>query len=129
MTLLRDLLLDANAVERAAVHPIYDFVERELPRDARILLLDTNQTFFLERDHLADSFFEASQIAADLAAARTVEDVERRLRERGVTHVVLDRRQRPRRLDLPVVLGQMLGARTVVLFRSEDGRFEVRELR
>ncbi len=116
-------------VRESVVPPHLRFVNEHLPADARLLFLNTNLGFFCDREYLADSFFEASQIAAYLAEARTGEEVYRRLRERGITHVVLDRRQRPRRNDLPGVLGQMLRERTSVLYRSADGRFDVRELR
>ena len=110
--------------------PYLRFVNDHLSSDARILMLNTNLGFFCDREYLADSFFEASQIAAWLAGADTAEEVYRRLRGRGITHVVLDYRQAPRRrIDPPAVLGQMLKERTAVLFRSADGRFDVRELR
>lgn len=116
-------------VRESVVPPYLRFVNEHLPADARILFLNTNQAFFCDREVLADSFFEASQIAAYLGGAGTADEVYERLRRRGVTHVLLDRRQRPRRLELPDALNRMLAERTLLLYRSEDGRFEVRELR
>jgi len=116
-------------VRESVVPPHLRFVNEHLPPDARILFLNTNLGFFCDREYLADSFFEASQIAAYLAGARTSGEVVERLRRRGVTHVLLDRRQRPRRIEMPGVLGQMLAEQTILLYRSEDGRYEVRKLR
>jgi hypothetical protein len=100
-----------------------------LPEDAVLLLLDTNQTFFLERPALADSFFEASQIADWLAGETRAEDVRARLRERGVTHLLIERRDRG--IDWPEGLTALLADRTLLArrFRSADGRFELYELR
>jgi len=78
----------------SAMPPEMAFIERELPADARILMLNTNQGFFCRRDYLADSFFEASQIAAWLGPEAGLEEVRAKLAERGITHVLLDRRDR-----------------------------------
>jgi hypothetical protein len=54
------------------------------------MMLDTNQGFFVDREYIADSFFEASQInALILEGSSDAPDVSRRLRERGITHVLL----------------------------------------
>jgi hypothetical protein len=130
LALLPGLLRDADALERDAVHPIYVFVERELPRDARILLLDTNQTFFLERDHLADSFFEASQIADWLRSCTTPAEVAERLGARGISHVLVDR-GRHWGIPWPKPLTTLLrdGSHAMLRHRSADGRFDLFELR
>jgi hypothetical protein len=130
LALLPGLLRNADAIERAAVHPIYGFVERELPRDARILLLDTNQTFFLEREHLADSFFEASQIADWLRPCTTPAEVGERLAARGVSHLLVDR-GRHWGISWPKPLTTLLsdGSHATLRHRSADGRFELFELR
>jgi len=100
-----------------------------LPLDAKLLVLNTNQTFFLERAYLADSFFEASQIADWLAGETRAEDVLARLSERGVTHVLVE--QRDRGIDWPPGLTALLADHTRLArrFRSADGRFELFELR
>jgi hypothetical protein len=100
-----------------------------LPPQAKLLVLNTNQGFFLERPYLADSFFEASQIADWLARETRPEGVRARLRERGVTHVLVERRDRG--VDWPPALTDLLADRTLLArrFRSADGRFELFELR
>jgi hypothetical protein len=130
LALLPVLLHDADAMKRAAVHPIYGFVERELPSDARILLLDSNQTFFLERETLADSFFEASQIADWLRSCATPVEVRRRLAERRVSHVLVDR-ARHWGIPWPKPLTTLLrdDSLATLQHRSADGRFELFELR
>jgi hypothetical protein len=100
-----------------------------LPTDARLLLLNTNQAFFLEREYLADSFFEASQIADWLARATDAQGVRTLLRGRGVTHVLVARPSRG--IEWPAGLTALLADRERLAprFRSRDGRFELFELR
>jgi len=118
----------SEAVLRAGVHPVYRFVARELPPEAVVLLLDTNRTFHLERDWLADSVFEASQIADWLRGAETPEAVRERLAARGVTHVLRERRDWG--IAWPPALGALLRDPELarMRYRSPDGRFTLWEL-
>jgi hypothetical protein len=75
-------------LQDGAVDPAFRFINRELPEGARLLFLNTNQGFFCDRDYLADSFFQASQISDWLGSASDADDVLRRLRDREVTHVL-----------------------------------------
>ncbi len=112
----------------SARHPVWDFVEGDLPPDARLLLLNTNQGFHCGREYLADSFFEASQIADWLTAAAGALELRTMLRERGVSHVLLE--HRPRGAVYPPLLEQLLRdpSMAVPVFRSNDGRYTVFEL-
>jgi hypothetical protein len=114
---------------RAAARTSADRFVDTLPDDARLLLLNTNQGFFLERDYLADSFFEASQIADWLGRAGDVDGVSAALRERGVTHVLVEHRDWG--IAWPASLEALLAdpERRTPRFRSPDGRFELFELR
>lgn len=124
------LRADAATRQAAAVDPVYRWIALTLPADARLLLLDTNQTFFLEREALADSFFEASQLADWLRDARSPDDVGARLAARGVSHVLRDRR-RDWGIAWPPALLALLEdeSRAARRYRSPDGRVEVWELR
>jgi len=75
-------------VRRPPADSVYAFINEELPREARVLCLNTNRGFFLDREYIADSFFEASQIADWLKGAETSEEVCRHLAERRITHVL-----------------------------------------
>ncbi len=127
---LRTLRVDPIERQAAAADPVVRWVHATLPRDAKLLLLDTNQTFFLEREALADSFFEVSQLADWLRDAETPQAVQARLVARGVSHVLRDRR-RDWGIAWPPALLALLAdeARATRRYRSPYGRVEVWELR
>lgn len=60
----------------------------ELPADVKILLLGSNQGYYVPRPFVADSFFEASQVAAWLADTPR-EELPAKLAARGITHVLV----------------------------------------
>ncbi len=113
----------------AGAPPALAFVNRALPPDARLLFLNTNQGFFCERDYLADSFFEASQIAAWLGPAEDVPALRARLRERGITHLLVERRDWG--IAYPPALAALLSdpEQVELLYHSPDGRTAVLALR
>lgn len=82
-------LSEEGDLRTAAVHPAYTFINNELPEDARLLFLNTNQRFFCDREVIADSFFEASQIADWLAPATTVAEIRELLAAESVSHLLI----------------------------------------
>jgi len=113
----------------STVAPVHRFIDAELPADARILLLNDNRGFFCEREYVADSFFEASQIADWLRDARGPEEVARRLAERGISHVLVH--DRDWGIDYPEALERLLAdpRRAERLYRSADGSHTLLRLR
>lgn len=112
-----------------AVPPVDRFIGESLPPGAKLLFLNTNQGFFCPRDYLADSFFEASQIADWLAPAQDVAQLRRLLEERDITHVLLDHRERG--IAYPRSLFELLAdpEQSSPLWRSPDGRSTLFALR
>lgn len=110
----------------SAAHPVFRFIDEQLPRDARVLVLNTNQVFFCQREVLADSFFEASQIANWTSAAKSPAELRRLLEQRGVTHVLLEHRRRDR-VDYPPALHQLLRKPSLArqMLRTPDRRFSL----
>jgi hypothetical protein len=105
---------------RAAVPALDRMINGLLPRNARLLLVSTNHGFFKQREFLADSFFEASQINALLVEpSRTREELRARLGSKGITHVVRGRFPNGRGPLLDALLGDNRYAR--LLYTSPDG--------
>ncbi len=115
-------------LKATAVHPVYSFVNDQLPPNAKLLFLNTNQRFFCQREVLADSFFEASQITAWLAPASDATAVSGLLADRGVTHILAEHRFRG--ATYPETLLELLRDPELAkpIYRSPDGRFSVFEL-
>jgi hypothetical protein len=108
--------------------PALAFLETQTPTEARVLFLNNNRVYPLTREAIADSMFEASQIAEWLRPATTVDEVRELLAREGVTHVLLERVDWG--IDWPPALLQLLedGGRTRQVFATRDGRFAVYEL-
>jgi hypothetical protein len=122
--LARDLARQGAELKLAVVQPVYRFIASELPPRARLLLINTNHGFFVERDFLADSFFEASQIADRFSHAATREDVLALFRELGVTHVLVENRAGPAYPDALVTVLRDPSL-SEPIYQSPDGRYVV----
>ena len=109
--------------------PVYRFLNTATPADARVLFVNNNKGYHCDRDYLADSVFEASQVADWLRGAEDAEGVRRLLRDAAVTHVLFERVDWG--IDYPAsFLGWLQDPeRAAPVFRSDDGRFTVLEVR
>lgn len=108
---------------------VFDYINAELPPDVLIMFLNTNHGFYCDRPFIADSFFEASQMADVLKPARTPEDVARILRSLGVTHVLW--RDTDYGIAYPAALFELLNDphESRLLHRSPDGPDRLYEIR
>jgi hypothetical protein len=117
-----------SALLASAVHPRWRAVARWVSADGRILFVHTNLGFFCERDFVADSFFEASQVSEMLRPYPSAEALAAFLRAEGYTHVL----HHPpfRGMVVPPALPALLAdpARAVLRYRSPDG-YSLYELR
>lgn len=82
----------------SAAHPSYarpayagiEFVNKALPKDARVLFLGEARSFYCERDRVSPTVFDGSVIAELLSGSRDGAEVAGRLRGRGFTHVLVN---------------------------------------
>lgn len=74
-------------LKRCSFYRAQKFINEELPRDAKVLMVFTNHTLYLERPAVYDSFLEASAFLGAAERARSGEDLYRLARRWGVTHV------------------------------------------
>jgi len=120
----RNLLVDPPNVREWTPDPAFAFVRQQLPASATVLMLNINHGFFLDRDYIADSFFEASQLNAAVNAAGDRDGLTRLFERLGVTHVFADLTPW---VKFPPMLWDYLRdpANTTVLYRSPDGPFTV----
>ncbi len=125
---LQRLHAQGDAARQMAVPPAHRFINESLPASARVLCLNTNQGFFLDRDYLADSFFEASQIADWLRPADSRARIMACLAERGITHVLVEHKDWG--IAYPPALIEVLSDDNLMrpVYRSPDNRFDVLEL-
>jgi hypothetical protein len=123
--LARDYAVHGAKLHEMVRHPVYRWIDENLPPDATLLLMGTNRGFFVPRMYVADSFFEASQIGAAFADAGDAASAAQRLREMGITHVLVDRGGV--RVPYPRPLLELLrqGARAPSAWASPDRRFEL----
>jgi hypothetical protein len=74
-------------------YPMYDFVNRHLPAEAKVFLIYMkNYTFLCERDCYADAMFEAHTLQKILRGAPGPEAIGERLKALGFTHLLCDER-------------------------------------
>ena len=118
----------AEAARQEAVHPVFRFIDAELPAETRLLFLNTNHGFFCRRDFVADSFFEASQINDLLRSREGKEGIRQALADLGITHILVENRDRA--VPWPETLYDFLNdpASARRLYRSPDKVFDVVEV-
>ena len=73
----------------AAIKPAYEFINRQLPEDVKLVFLNTNHGFFCRREFIADSFFEASQLNDLMRGRESKDEIEQLFRDLGATHLLI----------------------------------------
>jgi hypothetical protein len=87
---------------RLDYYPYYEVVNRELPPDAKVWLINMRRdTYHLERPYFSDFIFEDYTLARLVRSASGVEEIRARVRAAGITHllvrhdILLDYRRSP----------------------------------
>jgi hypothetical protein len=121
--MLNRYLRMGSDIKAAAIHPVYHFINNHLPAHARIMMLNTNQGFFCNREYIADSFFEASQINAFLKDQKTRQGIYKRLKELRISHILLGNWNME--IQYPTALFEFLNDSSLsrIIYRSPDGYF------
>lgn len=112
----------ARVLPETVVPTAYRFANETLPASTRLMLLNTNQGFFLDHPYIADSFFEASQMNSLFLEDPTVAGIADVFRRLDVTHVLFCTRNW--RIPYPPALWELLGdpRRARLVHRSPDPR-------
>jgi hypothetical protein len=115
---------------RSAVPEAFRFINTQAPASARVMLLNTNQGFYLDREFVSDSFFEASQLSELFWKHPTVSGIESVFHTLGITHVLV---HVPNKWDVryPPALDVFLTdrRRATPLYRSTNGEYLVLGIR
>lgn len=75
---------------RLDYYPYYELVNRELPAQARVWLINMRRdTYNLERPYFSDYMFEDYTLKKYVDEAASVEELRRRVRADGITHLLV----------------------------------------
>jgi hypothetical protein len=107
-----------------ATDEVFAVLDQRLPEDAKLLFVNVNRGFFSRREFIADSFFEASQIAAMLHQAGDRESIRAKLHDLGITHLLVERQQGGPAYP-PGFVELLADPANRQVYRSSDGRFTV----
>jgi hypothetical protein len=71
-------------------YPAIDFINHELPKNARVMIIGAQMSYGLQRDYIADANWDSTEWRRLLIRNDSVEEVNQELKRRGVTHVWVD---------------------------------------
>lgn len=67
----------------------YDYINKNLPESSKVFLVNMgNFGYYLERDYFSDSIFEDHTIAKIVQESNQPEDILKKFRDRGITHLL-----------------------------------------
>ncbi len=68
----------------------YPLINRNLPSNARLMMVGVQKSYNFEREHLADPSWYATEWRRVLAHNATLDAVHQELKRKGITHIVYD---------------------------------------
>jgi hypothetical protein len=81
-----------------------DWIDRNLPHDAKVLFLGESRAFYCERDFVAATIYDYNPFWVAAQKAQTAKALRQWLDDEGITHIFLSARQLHFRYDSPAVL-------------------------
>jgi 4-amino-4-deoxy-L-arabinose transferase-like glycosyltransferase len=102
-------------------------LNEKLPRKARVMVLQHNRCFFIDRKCIADSFYAASQINEFVTRPGSFKDMKKRLRKMGVTHLL--KGQRAWKLEYPRDFEKKLADPAEARLVCRDRKYQLYELK
>ena len=91
-SLAADLFRRGGDISRTSANPIYNVIKEKTPPTAKLMFLNTNHGFFCDREYIADSFFEASQMGVLLRPAQSPAQIKAVLGDLDLTHILISSR-------------------------------------
>jgi hypothetical protein len=130
LVLVSTVLAGQSIDLHSGVPEAFRFINTQTPLAAKVMLLNTNQGFYLDREFVSDSFFEASQLSELFWKNPTVSGMSSVFHTLGITHVLV---HVPNTWDVryPVALNVFLTdpGRATPLYRSMNGEYLVLGIR
>ena len=74
----------------ATYYPVIDHINTKLPADARVMMFGAQMGYDMRRDYVADVNWDTMEWRRLLARNDSIDDVNRELKERGITHILFD---------------------------------------
>ncbi|MBI5242192.1 MAG: glycosyltransferase family 39 protein [Elusimicrobia bacterium] len=88
-----DYLMTQRVTYGLPYYSAAEFMNRELPRDARVLVLGESRAFYIERDVIAATVFDHNPFWLAVRESKTPEELLSKVRGLGITHIFLSARQ------------------------------------
>jgi len=118
---------EKGAIVAESRDPMFDFINSQTPASAKLMFLNTNFGFWCDREYLADSAFEASQMNELIRSAGSESGLENLLARQGITHILFANVDW--KISYPPYLFDFLDRETHVVARTADGRLTLHEIR
>ncbi len=99
------------------------FMNKELPKDAKVVFLGESRSYYIERDYIAATVFDTNPFWTAAKEAKDAAELAERVRKMGVTHIHLSARQMVYRAESSAILPRKTAAGKVF------GEFFARYLR
>jgi hypothetical protein len=107
--------------------PMFEFINAHTPPSAKLLFLNINFGFWCEREYLADSAFEASQMNELIRSAGSESELAGLLARMGITHILYA--SHDWKIPYPGYLRDFLEREAAVAAQTEDGILTLYALR
>ncbi|HPB31668.1 MAG TPA: hypothetical protein PLB62_09450, partial [Candidatus Sumerlaeota bacterium] len=103
-----------------AYYEAADFINKNLPADARLLFLYEARVFYVERPVTASTVFDRSPLVNHAAASESARDLMKRLQGAGYTHILLNEVEMNRLIRTYVPKSILIGMGIAPYFTNPD---------
>jgi hypothetical protein len=106
---------------------MFEFINAHTAPSAKLMFLNINFGFWCEREYLADSAFEASQMNELIRSAGSESGLKSLLQRLGITHILYARYDW--KIPYPEYLPDFLRRETEIAAQTEDGILTLYQIR
>jgi hypothetical protein len=110
------------------ITPQVDFINKNLPENAKVVFINDNHCLYLEREFACDNFLNVSQIGQLLLKGKTGKQVRTNLKRNGFTHVLFINHGEPAMARLSKGTQELLRDSSLILEIYKRRKVEIYEL-